>query len=139
MSTSFATGKILSTEAVAQFKSVLIVEDDKNVRDFTLAALQEMGYQVIACATGMEAIDLVQKDSVSFDLLITDLIMPEMNGRDLSEKMAAMFPQLKIIITSGYPDRHLSQLQDLPAGIQFLAKPYSIQSLVEIINLTSSK
>jgi PAS domain S-box-containing protein len=127
----------LSAAAVAVFRTVLVVEDDKNVRDFTRAALQELGYDVTACATGIEAMDLVESKGKSFDLLITDLIMPEMNGRELSDKLAARFPQLKIIITSGYPDRHLNQLQDLPTGIQFMAKPYSIQTLVAIINSIS--
>ena len=110
---------------------VLLVEDDEAVRDFTRMALDDLGYTVYEACNGKEALDFLEHDQIGLDLLITDLIMPEMNGKELAERVAERYPNLPILFTSGYIDDHIVRMGALEKGIQFIKKPFSIQALAQ--------
>jgi PAS domain S-box-containing protein len=115
-------------------ETILLVEDDASVREFAVDALNTLGYKVIWASNGQTAIDLIESDSPNIDLLITDIVMPEMNGEELAKRIKTIYPKLKIIFVSGYTDNHL--LHDdgtLGEDVNFIQKPYSIEKLAKEI------
>lgn len=110
-------------------ESIMLVEDDEGVRTFAKSALNELGYSVIEAPNGRIALDLFQKNNIHVDLLVTDLIMPEMNGKELVTKLCLLRPNIKVLYTSGYTDDHIVHSGALEAGIHFLSKPYSVNTL----------
>ena len=111
-------------------ESILLVEDDPAVREFAFATLKNFGYDVHEAEDGLKAMELVQVKNKKFDLLITDIIMPGMNGRELSEKLKQMASIDRVLYVSGYSDDHLSKTGEIDARINFLQKPYSINKLL---------
>ena len=79
---------------------------------------------------GKKALKIAQKENYKIDLLLTDLVMPDMNGKELSEKILEKAPHVKLLFASGYTDNHLVHSGKLHRGINFLQKPYSIQNLL---------
>ena len=112
---------------------ILIAEDDEGVRHLVCDALTSLGYKVYQAANGMAALNMIRKAKKKFDLLITDVIMPEMGGRELVEKLKSAVKDLKILYTSGYTDSHIVHQGVLDSGINFIQKPYSIQVLAHKI------
>lgn len=107
-------------------ETILLVEDEPAVRDLALRILREQGYEVLEAANGQEALDIFEeKPDVTIDLLLTDVIMPQMGGKALAEKVAEMRPEIKIIFISGYTDNTIINHGILEAGINFLQKPFS--------------
>jgi CheY-like chemotaxis protein len=80
---------------------ILIAEDDPTVRAMMVRALGEAGYLLVEATNGREALDLVTKDPSPFDLVITDVAMPQMNGRDLAQRLATARPSLPVLAMSG--------------------------------------
>ncbi len=112
-------------------ENILIVEDEEGVRIFLKEALLAHKYNVLEAKNGREAMEILEKENI--DLVITDLIMPEMNGEELYEKIKEKKPEIKFIFTSGYTDDHISQKNVLNEGINFLSKPYSLNDLFLMI------
>ena len=122
-----------STAGLVGHETILLVEDDGDVRNFAVHTLKELGYNVIEAANGKKALDLIEKKNPSIDLLFTDLIMPEMNGKDLAEKIAPLLPHTNILYASGYTDEHIFHRYELEEGFHFIQKPYSYQTLAQKI------
>jgi len=95
--------------------------------------LKQLGYQVYEASNGRKALDLVKEKIHRIDLLVSDLIMPEMNGKELAYEISALFPETLILYTSGYTDNHIVHDGLLEQGVHFLHKPYSIHSLAKKI------
>jgi CheY-like chemotaxis protein len=110
-------------------ETLLYVEDNSDVRDFTVDALKLMGYQVLSAENGRAAIKLLKENNKNIDLLITDVIMPEMGGKELAEYFKKYNGDARILFTSGYTDHHIVHSGTLDDGIFFLHKPYTIESL----------
>lgn len=110
-------------------ETVLLVEDVKVVLVLGRAMLERLGYTVIAAATPGEAIQAAKERGTEIDLLITDVIMPEMNGRDLANLLAGMIPGLKCLFVSGYTADAITHQGILEEGVSFLEKPFSVKSL----------
>jgi len=113
--------EISSETTLTGTESILLVEDDESVKNF--------GYQVSAASNGLEALDIIGKNDKSFDLVITDLVMPEMGGSELSAQLKKTAPDLKMLFVSGYSDDHIVHSGKLDKDIDFLHKPYSINDL----------
>ena len=109
--------------------AVVLVEDDARVRKLANTALTRLGYQVHPFASGADALRGLPLLSPCPELLITDVIMPGMNGRVLAERAAALLPTLRVLFVSGYTEDLIVDRGVLKAGIEFLAKPYSIEQL----------
>jgi two-component system cell cycle sensor histidine kinase/response regulator CckA len=114
-------------------ETLLFVEDNHDVRDFTVEALKMLGYRVFDATNGRDALTIIKRDKHPIDLLITDVIMPEMGGRELAEHVKKTHPGTRILFTSGYTDHQIVHSGALDQGIYFLHKPYSIESLSEKI------
>lgn len=108
---------------------ILIVEDDEGVRNFAAAALQTLGYEIFTQKNGNDAINFFEKNRNKIDMVITDVIMPGMNGKEMADQMSAMKSNLKILFCSGYTDSYIQSSGILHEGIHFINKPYSPRDL----------
>ncbi len=114
-------------------EKILYVEDDSMVREFTISVLSGFGYTVYSTANGAEAYQMVRDGNIRPDLILTDLIMPEMNGRELADKIKGMLPDCPVLYTSGYTDNHIVHNGSLEKDVNFLHKPFSSQQLLRKI------
>ena len=104
-------------------ETILVVEDDKLVRDYVLAQLHSLGYVTLDAANATEALAIVHTGH-AFDLLFTDVIMPGMNGRQLADEILKVRPGLRVLFTSGYTENAIIHHGRLDEGVLLLAKPY---------------
>jgi PAS domain S-box-containing protein len=109
--------------------TILVVEDEEMVRKIVCETLEAAGYQVIEARSPDEALRLMTASKVRLDLLLTDVVMPGMNGKQLYEKLNAIDPQLRVLYTSGYTDDVIVHHGVLDAGLHFLQKPFTLQAL----------
>ncbi|MBR9981572.1 MAG: transporter substrate-binding domain-containing protein [Desulfatitalea sp.] len=112
-----------------QGETVLIVEDETSILKLAQTLLERIGYTVLAASTPERAIALAESHEGGIHLLITDVVMPDMHGRELAERMQARYPDLKVLFMSGYTADVIAHRGVLDAGVQFLQKPFSIQAL----------
>jgi PAS domain S-box-containing protein len=108
---------------------ILLVEDEASVRDIAQRVLEQQGYLVSSASNGSEALELFQSAQTPFDLVLTDVIMPEMSGKQLVERLQAEQPLIKILYTSGYTGDMLDKQEIDEEGVAFLPKPYTPQVL----------
>ncbi len=114
-------------------ETILVVEDDRLVRDYVLAQLHSLGYVTHDAANANAALAILQSDA-KFDLLFTDVVMPgSMNGRQLADEISKHRPGLKILYTSGYTEDAVIHHGRLDAGVLLLAKPYRKSDLARMI------
>lgn len=117
----------------ARNETVLVVEDEEAVRITLETVLEDYGYRVVSAGNGPEAVDLLREHD-DIDLLLTDVVMPGgMNGRELAEQARQMKPDLKVLVTSGYPRETISQKGVLADDIEFISKPYEHTELIRRI------
>jgi PAS domain S-box-containing protein len=121
--------QILPKAALIGKESILVVEDDEGVRNFVSTALKDLGYTINEAINGKKALELIKDKKLVFDLMITDLIMPEMNGKELAEEVSKILPETLILFSSGYTEDHIVKSGSLEQGINFLQKPYTLQAL----------
>ncbi len=106
-------------------ETILVVEDNDLVRNLTREALQQFGYRVIEAANGELALKVVLEFRDPLHLLLTDVVMPGINGRELAEKVLALRPDIKVLFMSGYTDNAIVQYGILEPGLSFIEKPFS--------------
>lgn len=104
---------------------ILVVEDDEAILELSKRILEDLGYKVLAAASPSEATQLAGEHAGDIDLLITDVVMPEMNGRELSEKLQIQYPELKTLYMSGYTANVIAHRGVLEEGVFFVPKPFS--------------
>ena len=110
-------------------ETVLVVEDDLQILKLTRQILSGLGYNVLIAGTPIEAVGLVEEHAGEIHLLVTDVIMPEMNGRELSERLKASYPNIKSLFMSGYTANVIAHHGVLDEGVQFIQKPFSRRDL----------
>ena len=110
-------------------ETVFVVEDNEMVREMTVEVLQDHGYNVLYADNGGHCLELLQSHSGQLDLVLTDIIMPDMNGKDLFEQVTQRFPQARVLYMSGYPENVISNHGILEQGVNFIQKPFSVQDL----------
>jgi nitrogen-specific signal transduction histidine kinase/CheY-like chemotaxis protein len=124
------TTKMDAGQPVARgHETILLVEDESMILDIAVKILEHQGYTVIAAATPGEAIRLAREHAGEIDLLMTDVVMPEMNGRDLARNLLSLYPNLKRLFMSGYTADVIAHHGVLDEGVQFIQKPFSVQTL----------
>ncbi len=110
-------------------ESILLVEDETSVREITVLALKRLGYRVQEASSGREALLMAQGNPEKIDLLITDVLMPEMNGREVADALRADDAGLKVLFLSGQNGHILVRDKITPAGAAFLQKPFTLDAL----------
>lgn len=110
-------------------ESILLVEDEANILKITTVLLEKLGYKVFPAKTPGEAINLSRQHADEIDMLMTDVVMPEMNGRDLSKKLLGICPQMKCLYMSGYTANVIAHHGVLDENIHFISKPFSLPAL----------
>jgi CheY-like chemotaxis protein len=124
-----ANARALPRRAGEGNETILLAEDEESVRRLLRHTLDAAGYQVLEAANGQEALRLFERHAGSIDLLLTDVIMPGMNGRELARQAQASSPGLKVIYMSGYTDDVLSIAGATGPGVAFLPKPLQLDTL----------
>ncbi|PJB40389.1 MAG: hybrid sensor histidine kinase/response regulator [Deltaproteobacteria bacterium CG_4_9_14_3_um_filter_63_12] len=112
-------------------ETVLLVEDEESVRRVATRLLRRLGYKVLTASSGGDALVLAGRHEGAIDLLLTDVVMPHMNGRELAQRITETHPALKVLFTSGYTESVIAQHGLLEERLHFLPKPYSMLSLSE--------
>ncbi|MGH7521911.1 MAG: ATP-binding protein [Gemmatimonadales bacterium] len=110
-------------------ETVLLCEDQDEVRSLTHRILVAHGYDVLVAGSGAEALELVEAWPHAIDLLLTDVVMPGMSGRDLARQLAPKYPAMKVLYLSGYPDESIVRHGVLEPGVAFLQKPFTAEIL----------
>jgi PAS domain S-box-containing protein len=111
-------------------ETILLVEDEEAILRMTKMMLERLGYTVLIASTPNEAISIVEVSNINaIHLLMTDVVMPEMNGRDLSKKLLSIYPGLKCLFMSGYTANVIAHHGILDTGVQFINKPFSRHDL----------
>jgi PAS domain S-box-containing protein len=112
-----------------EHETILLVEDETAILNMTRQILEKFGYRVLSASTPDEAVRMTKDYTGAIDLLIADVIMPGMNGRDLAEHMISLYPGLRCLFMSGYTANVIARHGVLDKGINFIQKPFSIQAL----------
>lgn len=110
-------------------ETILLVEDDRSILKLTKRVLEELGYIVLSASSPNKAVSLMKEYVGEIDLLITDVIMPEMNGRELSELMKKRFYNIKVLFMSGYTANVIAHRGVLEDGVNFISKPFSARDM----------
>lgn len=119
----------LAVERAQGRERILLVEDEPMLIEMTTSMLERQGYTVLSAATPSEAMRLAGEQGGAIDLLITDVVMPEMNGRELAARLADIVPQLKCLFVSGYTANVIAHHGVLDEGVHFMQKPFSSREL----------
>ena len=127
---------VKNREPVPGRETVLLVEDDEMVRNATEASLQELGYTVLSASGPEEARTLFAREQSTVDLLITDVVMPKMNGKVLYKKLKSAKPDLKVLYMSGYTANVIVNQGVLNKGVHFISKPFNILELSQKVHET---
>lgn len=123
----------------ASGERVLVVEDDANLLKVAKEMLTNLGYAVVCTQSPNEALAIVSKGIDSIDLLITDVVMPEMNGRELEQRARELHPSLRSLFVSGYTANVVAHHGIIDAEVNFLQKPFTLQDLARSVRVALGK
>ena len=114
-------------------ETILLVEDNVQVRSFTERVLERFGYEVLSAEDGPSALETLEQFAGQVDLLFTDVFMPRMNGKELFDKISADYPRMKVLYMSGYSDNVIANRGVLDSNTHLIQKPYEIDVLIQAI------
>ena len=114
-------------------ETILVVEDEEDVRKFACEALDTLGYDVIPAENGIQALKLIRANQSRIKLLLSDVIMPEMGGGELVERLSEFVPDLKVILATGYTESHINSVKVYTDKLNFIHKPYTVRVLAQKI------
>ena len=112
--------------------TILVAEDDERIRGLLIAVLGDHGYEVIVANNGAEALEIVRGNGKNIDLLLTDVVMPEMGGPKLADELEAHNPGLKVVFMSGYSEQIVNESLTTEHRV-FLEKPFSLAALLDCV------
>jgi two-component system cell cycle sensor histidine kinase/response regulator CckA len=115
---------------------ILLVEDDETIRKFMETQLKKNGYTVVTAETGARSMEIIKKEKESIDLLFTDVVLPDIRGVELVDKMLAYNPNLKVLFTSGYLDKKSEWPYIRRRNFKFIEKPYTLFELLKSLRET---
>jgi CheY-like chemotaxis protein len=118
------------TNVLRGTETILLVEDDPQLRQLSSSVLAHCGYKVLTAGTPEEGLSICESNKGAIRLLVTDVVMPRMNGRQLAEQILKSCPNLKVLYISGYTDNAIVHYGVLDPGLWFLPKPFTLSSLV---------
>jgi signal transduction histidine kinase/CheY-like chemotaxis protein len=111
--------------------AILLVEDEDQVRNLTRAMLQKQGYRVYDFASASEALEFLRQNPLAIDLLVSDIVMPNMNGMELAHEVQSMRPAIRVLLMSGYTESGVSGQGLIAPGTAFIHKPFTAASLCD--------
>ena len=114
-------------------ETILIVENDEEALSLLVSALRTHGFVVLHANGGLEALEVSRNYNAKIDLLLTDVIMPGLNGRETAEQILKERPKVKVIFTSGYPSDLLKRKEFIDENLEFIAKPYQTAHVARMI------
>jgi PAS domain S-box-containing protein len=114
-------------------ETVLLVEDNEAVRALAREALTRRGYRLFEAVNGEEGLRIATEQGGAIDLVITDIVMPVMGGRELAARLGLLYPQLRILFTSGYTDDEILKGGTMHPGTSFIQKPFTPESLLRAV------
>ena len=123
--------EVVSEHTADAMATILVVEDEDLVRALTRRMLEEYGYKIIEASNGIQALAICRKPDCAIKLVITDVVMPQMGGRELAEKLAESCPQMPVLFTSGYTDDETIRVDVIEADTNFIKKPFTFESLTK--------
>ncbi len=129
-----AAEAVVPARARGTGEQILVVEDDPQVRSITRRALQGAGYTVYEAMTGQAAIHFVASHSDQVDLIVSDVVMPGVNGRELTDHLRVAHPEVPVLLVSGYPGAELERRGLDPARTPFIQKPFTPEALVTAVH-----
>ena len=112
---------------------VLLAEDEPGVRELSVQMLERAGFEVLVAENGVEAVELASRMDVELDVLVFDVVMPRMNGREAATQIRKVRPELRVVFTSGYSGRELESGDAMLPGDVFLPKPYGPGELLRAV------
>ena len=110
-------------------KTILLVEDEKMILELMGEVLEREGYEVLACADPVEGIDVCLRHPEKIDLLLTDVMMPGMNGWEMANRVHEIRPQLRVLFMSGYTEHVLLHDGEVEPHLEYLQKPFTLETL----------
>jgi DNA-binding NtrC family response regulator len=110
-------------------ETILLAEDDQQVRALAAAVLERYGYRVLAAGSGREALSALEAREGPIHLLLTDVIMPDMNGKELFNKVSQIHPNIRVLYMSGYTDNVIAHHGVIDPGVNFIEKPFTVKAL----------
>jgi CheY-like chemotaxis protein len=119
----------ISSENLRGDETILLVEDEEIVRRLSKKILETCGYTVIEAMDGAEAVEICRRDDQPIDLLLTDVVMPKMSGRQLVQELAGIRPDLDVLFMSGYTDDSIVRHGVIESGENFIQKPFTFNAL----------
>ena len=114
-------------------ETVLVAEDEEPVRKIVVRILEKQGYRVLEADQGESALKTAQETTEPIHLLLTDTVMPKMNGKELAQKLKKTRPKMKVLFMSGYPQEVLARQGTLDPDIHLLQKPFTAEELAQKI------
>jgi two-component system cell cycle sensor histidine kinase/response regulator CckA len=112
-------------------ETILLVEDEDMVRGLTRQILESAGYKVVEASRGEEAIKRFAAKNGSIDLLLTDVVMPEMSGKEVADRVCELRPSTKVLFMSGYTDEAIVHHGVLDSNVEFIQKPFTPAALAK--------
>jgi CheY-like chemotaxis protein len=117
-------------------ESILVVEDDEIVLRLVCKILSQKGYGIMSTSDAGEALEIAKRMGCEIQLLVTDVVMPGLNGRELYEKIAELCPGIKVLYMSGYTDNVIVHRGFIDSGVKFIQKPFTVNELAEKVRDT---
>jgi len=114
-------------------ETILVVEDEASLRNSIKRILTRQGYTVLEARHGTEALQVIDETKGPIDLVMTDLMMPEMSGRELIPELQALSRPPRVVVMSGYDGQTVMRRDSLPAGTGFLEKPFTVEGLLQTV------
>lgn len=114
---------------------ILVIDDESPVRDVLTLSLEHLGYSVTVASSGVEGLEIFKKNGAAFDLVILDILMPQLSGEEVLENLRKISPQLRVLLISGYSSEEVIKRMVATGNVAFIQKPFTIEELAQNVRM----